>query len=48
MEPAAAAFVFKDGGIRPRFWCHLHAAQVREVMVSAMLKGSWSEVSLPH
>jgi hypothetical protein len=45
--PAAAAIVFTDRSIRPRFWCHAHAAQVREVMRAAMKKGSWNEVSLP-
>jgi hypothetical protein len=44
--PVAAAFVFADGGIRPRFWCQVHAAQVREVMRSALKKGSWNEVPL--
>jgi hypothetical protein len=44
--PAAAAFVFKDRSIRPRFWCHAHAAEVREVMRSALKKDAWTEVSL--
>jgi len=45
-EPAVVAIVFKDRSIRPRYWCHAHAAYVREVMARAMQKGSWSEVAL--
>ncbi|MGZ6142475.1 MAG: hypothetical protein ACXWLM_04000 [Myxococcales bacterium] len=43
---AVLAFVLKDRSIRPRYWCHVHAAQVREVMRKALRKGSWTEVAL--
>ncbi len=43
---AVVAFVLKDRSIRPRYWCHVHAAQVREVMRKALKKGSWTEVPL--
>lgn len=44
--PAVVAFILKDRSIRPRYWCHVHAAQVREVMRNALKKGSWTEVPL--
>lgn len=45
-SPAVLAFVLKDRSIRPRYWCHVHGAQVREVMRKALKKGSWVEVAL--
>jgi hypothetical protein len=44
--PAALSFVFTDRRIRPRHWCQLHGAQVREVMRRALKKNAWSEVAL--